>query len=370
MRIIFTGGGTGGHIYPALAIADKVREREPDAKILFLGSPNSIEETLVPSKGYEFRPVRARGMEAAGSNKIKELFSAVYGNLRGIAEARRELKRFKPEVVVGTGGFVSLPVVLAAKALKIPYCIHEQNTYPGRGNLLMAKWAKKILMGYKEAEDIFPQKEKLVYVGNPVRESFRNVNKEASREKLGIGMDDFVVFTFGGSMGSEEVNKVSMEYLRRINGVPGKVLLFGTGKQYETKVREELEKEGIQVAENIRISPYIENMDEYIAASDLIIGRAGALSIAETTACGKGAIYIPLSWSVNNHQYLNAKSIADRGGAILVDERTMDVSKVCDEIEELSNNKEKMKAMEEASLACSTIDAADKIYQEIKTING
>ena len=234
----------------------------------------------------------------------------------------------------------------------------------------MAKFARKVLLGFKDAGNVFPQKDKLVYVGNPIREIFRNVDKNKSREKLGISAEDFTVFSFGGSSGSEEVNSVALEYLKRINGKEGRTLFFGTGEQFFDKVRDTLEQEGIVPEDNIRISAYIDSMDDHIAASDLIIGRAGALSIAETVACGKAAIYIPLSWAVHNHQYYNAKSIADRGGAILVDERNMNVSEVCDQIEELFNNRDKLHAMEEASLKCSTIDAADRIYEEIRGIDG
>ena len=369
MRVIMTGGGTGGHIYPALAIADKIMEREPDSEILYLGSYDGFEAELVPKRGYEYKIIPVRGIEV-GENKFKAVFAAIKRNLAGIRATRKEIKRFKPDMVIGTGGYVSLPVIIAAKTMGIPSCIHEQNSYPGRGNLLMAKFANKILMGFNEASKVFPQKDKLVYVGNPVREIFRNADKKKSREKLGIPEDDFTVFSFGGSQGSDEVNSIALEYLRRINDKEGRTLLFGTGEQFFNQVKETLNKEGIVPGDNIRISAYIENMDDYISAADLIIGRAGALSIAETVACGKPAVLIPLSWSVNNHQFFNAKSIADRGAAILVDERNMDIKAVCDDIEELYNNPEKLHSMEEASISCSTIDAADRIYEEIKTING
>ena len=368
MKVVLTGGGTGGHVYPALAVADKIREREPDSEIMFLGSSFGFEAQLVPQKGYDYTIIHARGMEIGGGffSKVKELIASIIGTGIGIGQAKRELKKLKPQAVLGTGGFVSLPVILAANSLKIPCYIHEQNTYPGRGNMIMAKYAKKVMLGFDEAREIFPEKEKMVFVGNPVRDIFLRADKNEARKKLGISLDDFFVFSFGGSMGSNEINLVAMEHLKRVKDKPGHTVVMGTGEQFYEKIQGELAKEGIETSDKIRVYDYIENMDDHIAAADLIIARAGALTIAEITTCGRAAIYIPLSWSVNNHQYYNAKSIVDRGGGLLVDETTMDVGHVCDQIDSLAEDKEKLRTMEEASKKCSMPYAADSIYEVLK----
>ena len=371
MKVLLTGGGTGGHIYPALAVAEKIRQREPEAELLFVGTESGIEMRLVPEHGYRIETVPARAIEVDGgiAGRVKGGMKAALGMRSGIKAARRILKAFRPDAVVGTGGYVSFPVMMAAKSLKIPCLIHEQNAYPGRSNLILSRFANRIMLGFREAGPIFHAEEKTVFTGNPIRAMFLGVSREEAREALKIGMDDYVVFSFGGSMGSEEINSVASAYMKRIAGQEGKVLLFGAGSEYVEEIKAQARAAGIAEDGNIRILPYILDMQYYIAASDLVVCRAGALSIAETCVLGKPAIYIPLSWSVNDHQRLNAESVAERGGAMVVDERGMDPEEVADAIEVLGWDRERLEQMSAASLACSVPDAADRIYEVIKDIH-
>ncbi len=362
MRVIMTGGGSGGHIYPAIAIADKIKEREPDAEILYIGNELGLEKDIVPGTGYPFKMVAARWFERS----IIELVHTGFTTMRGVHQALRIMRKFKPDVVIGTGGFVCVPVVYAGKLYGAKCYLHEQNAYPGVANRALEKFVDKIFLGFPEAGSYFKQPEKHIVVGNPVRDSFMNATQRAAREKLNLPQDDFIIFSFGGSQGAEKINEVGFELMKTVNGHPGMSYIFGTGSQYYEEILDKAKKEGIEVKENIYIESYINDMQNYLAASDLIISRAGALSVAETTVCGKGSILIPSPNVPGNHQYFNAKSVADRGGAILIEESDLTSEKLISEVMHLKNTPERMTEISKASRACAPLRATDMIYSEIK----
>ena len=362
MRVIVTGGGTGGHIYPALAIAGKFREMDPETEILYIGNEEGIEKDIVPKSGYNLELVDARWLD---KSSIRQLLKTGRRVFKGIGEARRVMKKFKPDVVIGTGGYVCFPVIIAGKMLGASTYIHEQNAFPGLANRTLEKYVKKVFLGFSDASKYFKDQNKMVPCGNPVRKSFFTLSKEAARKKLGFSSDEFIVFSFGGSLGAEKINEIAFGIMEVINGHENTRMIFGTGKWYYEKVNNLIKEKGIELKDNIEIKDYIEDMENYLSACDLVISRAGALSVAETTVCGKASILIPSPNVTGNHQYYNAKAVADRGGALLIEEKNVDKEQIVKEIMRLKNNPEIIAKMENASRSCAPVEALDIIYNTV-----
>ena len=361
MRLVVTGGGSGGHVYPALAIADKFKEMDPEGEILYIGYMNGFEKNAVPKAGYKLEEIDTRWVSRSNA---KEIFSTAYHVGNGIIQSRRILKRFKPDLIIGTGGYVCFPVIFAGHRLGIPCYIHEQNAFPGLANRRLERYVRKIYLGFKEGGEYFNSKDKLVVTGNPVRSSFFKADKAEARKKLGYSEDDFVVFSFGGSLGAGPINKLAMGLVEEMNGKEGQQLVFGTGRRFFDDVMAELDSKGIELKENVRIRNYIDDMDTVIAASDLIISRAGALSVAEILVSGRASVLIPSPNVTGNHQYFNAKAVADEGGAILIEEKDIDVDKFIGLIRELRNDPERLKEMGRKAHELAAGSAADIIYEE------
>ncbi len=367
MKVIMMGGGTGGHLYPAIAIADEIRRRQPDAQILFLGSEDGIEMKVVPDSGYDFRVVPARWFERGEGllMTIRELFKASVRTLEGIAVSRGIIGDFKPDFAVGTGGFVSVPGITAASGRKVPCYIHEQNAYPGLGNRMTGKRCRKIFLGFAEAADRFGDASKCVYTGNPVRSAFVDTDKRSAREKLGIAEDDFTVFAFGGSLGAETINDIAVEYAVRIAGKSGRTLLFSAGERYYDEAKNKIASRLGEIPGNVRVLPYVEDMPDFLAASDLAICRAGALSMAETESCGTPSILIPYPGAAYDHQYYNAKTLADAGGALLFRDGEKTPEEICGIVEKLADDREALEKMSENAKAAAPVNAAGRIVDEI-----
>ncbi len=374
MRAIVTGGGTGGHIYPAIAIADKIKEMEPGSEILYLGNVEGIEKDIVPKTGYPLELVTARWLD---KSHVTELLKMGHAVMKGRRESLRIMKRFKPDVVIGTGGFVCVPVMLAGHSYGARTYLHEQNAFPGVANRTLERYVNKVFLGFPEAKNYFKDPAKLIDAGNPVRHSFFETSKAAARRSLGFAQDAFVILSFGGSMGAETINEVAFELMEAVNGQPGVVMVFGTGKgypagkdyparDYYADTLKKAEARGIAVQPNIQIKAYIDNMEKYLAACDVVICRSGALSVAETTVCGKASVLIPSPNVTGNHQYYNAKSVADRGGAVLIEEKDLTAEHLIAEVLKIKNNPDLLASMSKASRACAPDHALDIIYNEIK----
>lgn len=362
MRVIVTGGGTGGHIYPALAIADKFKEKDANTEILYVGNHEGIEKDVVPKAGYELALVDARWLDKSNPWQLIKTGGRV---AKGILEANRLMKKFKPDVVIGTGGYVCFPVILAGKKFGAKTFLHEQNAFPGLANRTLERYVNKVFLGFSDAAKYFKEPEKTIEAGNPVRKSFFSLSKEAAREKLGFPKNDFIVFSFGGSLGAEKINEVAFELMQALNGHENVRMIFGTGKWYYDSILEKVREKGIVLKENILIKDYIDDMENYLAACDLVISRAGALSVAETTVCSRAAILIPSPNVTGNHQYYNAKAIADRGGAILIEEKDLTAEKLIEEVMRLKNHPELAEKIGRASRACAPVKALDIIYDEV-----
>lgn len=362
MRVIMTGGGTGGHIYPAVAIADEIRRRDENAEILFVGAEIGMERDLVPKCGYKIELIQADGFNRT---KIVNNFVAAKRIIKGTIKAKKIIKEFKPDVVIGTGGYASAPVIKTAQSMNIPTYIHEQNAYPGMSNKMQEKKARRVFLGFEAASKYFKHPEKHVMCGNPVRENFIKADREKARKDLGIRDEEFVLLAFGGSQGAGRVNKAMMKVIEAFNGVKDIRIYLGAGGYYYDAMIKEFEDSGVELHDNISIMEYIDDMPKYLAASDLMIGRSGALSVAEVTVCGVPAIFIPSPNVTGNHQFFNAKAVADNGGAIIIEEKDLDNDELISIIHRLKNDRQALKAMAEKSRESSYPEAVKIIYDNV-----
>lgn len=371
MKVIATGGGTGGHIYPALAILDKIKEAEPDAQFLYVGNKDGVENKIVPRTAYPFVCIDAP-YDHYYSNfigKVKVFSKAGVDAIKSIKQAIGIIREFKPDVIIGTGGFASFPVLFAAKLMRKRYYIHEQNAVPGQVNLKMGKKASKIFLGVNFAKNRFKYGEqKLVYTGNPVRSDFNSVSKAESRKKLGIDDNTTVILAFGGSQGSRMIINLCLNLVDSLDEEENVKVILGTGHGLYKQVKEEVKGLIGSNRDKIEVVEYIDNMADTIGASDLVISRAGALSIAEITAVGRPALLIPLPIAKDNHQFFNAKDVEEVGGAILVEEKDIikDLQGFAIKIKALYKDKEQLQVMSQAAKSYGATNAADKIYNEIK----
>ncbi len=365
MKVIITGGGTGGHVYPALAIADKIMRKEPESAILFLGTKNGMENSLVPERGYEIKHISARGFSR--KNPMR-LLATIAANYKGYREAGKILDDFKPDKIVGTGGYVSLPVLYAARKKGIPFYIHEQNAFPGLANKLMAPYAEKVFTSFPQAEAHFKRRDNIVLTGNPLRKEFILSDIFDYRGKLGISESEFMVLSFGGSLGAGKINECMGELVKSVVETPGIKLVHITGKPHYDAFLEKYIKPLGDNRNKVEILPYTNIIHEYMAAADLIISRAGAITVAEITALGKPAVFIPSPNVTADHQKFNAKAVADRGGAVLLEEKDLTTDKLKSIIMRLKNNKQALNAMAKASGEMGSFRAADDIYKGIKGI--
>ena len=364
MKVIMTGGGTGGHIYPAIAIADKIKERYADAEILFVGTEKGLETKLVPENGYPIEYITVAGFNRKNPLKNIEVIKKLH---QGNKQAKKLMQEFKPDVVIGTGGYVCGPVVRAASKAGINAYTHEQNAFPGMTNKLLESHVKKVFLGFPEAAEYFKKPEKHIVAGNPVRKAFFDADMKSSREKLGFDKDDFVLLVFGGSQGAGRINKAMIEVIKTLNGTAGVQVCMATGARYYDAIMQELRDVlGADPAENIHILEYISNMDEYLSAADLVVSRSGALTVAEVTVCGKAAIFIPFPYATGNHQFYNAKAVADHGGAVIIEEENLTDEKLVAEILKFKNDPELVKNMGVKSRECAPMDAADIVCNNIE----
>lgn len=361
MKVVMSCAGTGGHIYPAIAIADKIKAENPDAEIIFIGTKHGMENTLVPKAGYEVKGINASGFDR--KNLLKN-FKTVADIISGSAQAKRIIKDFAPDVVIGTGGYVTGVVIKNAAKAGIPCFIHEQNAVLGMANKLLEKYAKKVFISFEESRSALQFPEKAVMTGNPIRKEFLQLEPAACRKALVPGGETFVL-AFGGSLGAEVLNK---SVIKLIDELPeeGVKLYFVTGKRYYDEISAQLkDKAGMK---NVTLVPYADNMPELILASDLVISRAGAIAVSEITASGRASVLIPSPNVTNNHQYHNAKAIADAGAAVLLEEKDMSAGfgELAQIVLDLAKDPEKRRAMEKCAGAVGRSNAVDIIYENLK----
>ena len=361
MKVLLAGGGTGGHVYPAIAIANKIKEHNPDCEILFVGTKNGIESEIVPKAGFELKTVTVQVFKRKiDLDNIKRVFKLC----KGLEQSRRIVKKYKPDIVIGTGGYVSGPVLFNAAMNKRVTIVHEQNSFPGVTNKILSKVATKVLTSFEDSHKRFPEasQDKLVLTGNPVRKEILNSRKFIARKNLGISEDKKMVLCYGGSGGSEEINDAMRLVIE--NMVKEDVaFIFATGKVYYDEFIETIKD--IELKPYQRVMPYLDNMADGLAASDIVIGSAGAISLAEITALGKPSIIIPKAYTAENHQEYNAKSIESQGAGIAILEKDLTPQSLNEAVFKLLGDKELLIDMANNAKKIGKPEAIDLIYNEI-----
>ncbi len=363
MKVIMTGGGTGGHIYPAVAIAHKIKKTYKDADIIFIGTKRGLESEIIPSCGFKVRTITVSGFDR---KKLLKNINTIRKAVKGLKEANAIIKDFQPDIVIGTGGYVCGPVVLAAALKGINTFIHEQNAFPGTTNRILSRFVDKIFISFEESKKYFKNKNKIILSGNPLREDFLKQNFTGAKEKLGIRKGDFAIICFGGSRGAEKINEEMINVIEVLNHIDDIKVFFITGKVHYDMIQNEIQKRNIVLGDNIKVLDYIHNMSDYMSACDLVISRAGAITISEISALGKPSVLIPSPHVTGNHQYHNAKVAADRGAAYIIEEKNLSGDKIIPIIFKLKNNKLLVNEMSEQSKKLSHMNAANIILQHVE----
>lgn len=364
MRVLFAGGGTAGHINPALAIAGYLREKQPDAEILFIGNRGGMEEKLVPKAGFAMKTIVISGFQRkmtpkAIAHNVKTLTRVVTSS----HQARRIIREFAPDLCVGTGGYVSGPVVRTAMKLGIPAVIHEQNAYPGVTNKMLSADAARVMMAVSDAEKYMKPGARCVLTGNPIRPEILREERAAARKKLGVD-DRPLILSFGGSLGARKVNEAVADLMTHT--IPGGKFqhIHGYG-QYSRWMPDLLREKGIDPDKTpqLDLREYIHDMPVCLAAADLVISRAGAMTLSEIQATGKGSILIPSPNVAENHQFHNAMALVSRGAAEIVEEKDLTGDVLWEKVQKIFAAPGGAAALGENAAKMAIRDANERIYR-------
>lgn len=360
MRYLIAGGGTGGHIYPGLAIAKAIKKSEPDAEILFVGTENGLEGRLIPREGFEIRFIDVKGFKRKLS---KDTFQTVGKLLRSFGDIKKILKKFKPDAVIGTGGYVCGPVVFRAALSGIPTLIHEQNAFPGVTNKILSRFADKVAISFEEARERFKSKSKIVFTGNPVRSELFALDREAARRKLELTNNKPLVVVFGGSLGAEPINQCLVDYLNQLKEIPSFNLIAATGMKHFDKVKQQITT---LIPAEVRLEPYLYNMNEVLAAADLVVCRSGAISLSELGVLGIPSILIPSPYVAENHQEHNARAFESKGAAVVVLESLLNADILFGQVQKLISNRDLRLKMASNARKLGIRDADGALYNLLK----
>lgn len=365
MRVLLTGGGTAGHINPAIAIANYIKEKEKDSEFLFVGTQHGLEKNLVPKCGYDIKFIEVMGLKRSLSAQNIKVF---INYIKSMAASRRIIKEFKPDVVIGTGGYVCAPVVKEAAKLKIPTLIHEQNVFPGLAIKMLSKKADITAISFEETKSMMKAKN-FVLTGNPLRPDLFKVH-DIDFVRAQYGFDDKpIVLMFGGSLGAPRMNDALVKMLSD-NKVAQFNLIAATGEKHYEDVCAALKKNGVDIEKqkNVALVPYIYNMEEIFFAADVIVGRAGAITVSEITALGKAAVLIPSPYVAHNHQEYNARYLEKNGAAKVVTESNLTGEVLLKNISEILENSATLEKMQKNSQKIGIKDACETIYKCIKEL--
>lgn len=366
MRAIVAAAGTAGHINPGIAIANKIKQEQKDSEIIFIGTTRGLENDLVPRSGYELKTIDAYGL----SKKISlDNLKKMYKTFRGYGEAKKIIKEFKPDIVIGTGGYICGATISAAHNLHIPTLLHESNAFPGRAVKMLAKNTDAILISFKDAEERIKKANNIVYTGTPVKISKKDyeINEKMDIiKKAGLNGTKPIVLVFGGSQGAQKINEAIVGILKNKLNKDYQIMWATGPKQYDI-IKQMLQHENINInnIDNTRIVPYIYNMEQIMNVSNLIVARSGAMTITEISNLGKPSILIPLPNVSGNHQLYNAKVLEDVGAAKIILNDELEGRILNAQIEDIVLNKEKEFQMSKSALSVSTTDVEDRIYKEI-----
>ncbi len=365
MRLLVTGGGTGGHIYPAISVALKFKEKHANAKILYVGRTEGLESEILSDYDIEYRSIPITYLK---NKKIKTVIKYLISLIKAFFISRKIIKEFKPDVVFGTGGYVTGPVLMSAQMMKVKTVLHESNAFPGRANRFFSKRADFVFVSYKEAKKRFKRSDNVIFSGTPIRKEFEMAKKDKSREKLGISDDEFLVVSLGGSGGAERINEIMMELIKKVSEVEKLRYIHVTGKSYYNIFMKRQMELDIKFGDNITILPYIDDMATYMSAADLLITRGGALTLAEVKVVKTPAIIIPSPNVKDNHQEHNANALVKKGLAFMIKESELNYFTLYEKIIELMNKPKILSDMRMEMKKNSENDCASMIVRNITKI--
>lgn len=355
MRVIISAGGTGGHIYPAISIINKIKEKNPDAKFLYIGTTDRMEKDVIPNLGIDYEGIKIKGL----SKNPVILFKSLTYTFSAIGKCKKIIKNFKPDIVIGVGGYVTFPVIYSAKKLGIKTILHEQNSIPGKSNRMLSKYADTICVSMESSIKYFKHNN-VVYTGNPRGEEVL-LGKKINKEELGLSKEKKLVLITTGSLGSESVNQKLIDLLPKFENKNYEVL-FVTGKSSYEQYRK------YNYYKNVKIVEYLDNMKDVLKTVDLIISRAGATTIAEITSLGIPSILIPSPYVANNHQEINALDMANHGACVLIKEKDLTSEVLESNIDMLLNDVDVYNKMKDDSKMLGVVDSASRIYNEIEKL--
>jgi UDP-N-acetylglucosamine--N-acetylmuramyl-(pentapeptide) pyrophosphoryl-undecaprenol N-acetylglucosamine transferase len=366
MRVVLTGGGTGGHIYPALAVGKELKARDPGTELLYIGGRRGLESKIVPKHGIAFEEIEITGFRRSLS---WENVRTVFRFLQAVRRSKELLRQFRPDAVVGTGGYVCGPVVYAAAKLGIPTLIHEQNVEPGLTNRFLSRYVDGAAVSFKESLPHFARVPDVVYAGNPSASAVVNADAVRGFYSLGLRPDTPFVLTVGGSGGARALNEAAIAMVPHLPDLPGVHFVFVTGERYHEETLSRI-REMQPVAESrLHVLPYIHNMPEVLAAASLVVSRAGASMIAELTAAGKPAVLVPSPNVTGNHQEANARSVMEAGAAVMILERDLTGESLFAAVRDIMLDEARRQAMARASRQLGMPDAAATIADQLARIS-
>lgn len=356
MKVIVSAGGTGGHIYPALAIINKIKEEEPNSEFLYIGTTNRMEKDLIPNLGIKYE-----GLEVTGFKRKITLknIKTITNFLSAIKKAKKIIKEFNPDIVIGCGGYVTAPVIYSAKKLGKKTFIHEQNSVVGLANKFLVRYVDKIGVSFESTLNAFP-KDKAVLTGNPCSEKALSI-KKAKKEDLGIDKSKKLVLIVMGSLGSRTVNDKIISFIDKFKNKDYSVI-FVTGNNYYEQVKDK------KVPDNVKIMPFIYEMPSVMKITDLMVTRAGASTMSEITALEVPSIFIPSPYVANNHQYKNAMDLVNQNAALILEEKDLDEKSLIKLIDETINNKEKLLEIKKNLKNIGIKDSSSRIYEILKDL--
>lgn len=356
MRVIITAGGTGGHIYPALAIIKKIEEKEPDSEFLYIGTHNRMEKDIIPKEGYRYEPIEIYGFS---KSMIKRDLKNIGLIIKAYKKCLNLMKEFKPDIVIGVGGYVTFPVIMAANKLGIKTFIHEQNSIPGKSNRMLAKKVSMIGVSFEDSKKYFDES-KTYLTGNPCAENAVDI-KKVSKTKYGLDPKKKSVLIVQGSLGSKVINNKMLEFLQSVDNEDYEVL-YVTGKDYYDEYSKN------EFSHNVKVVPYVDNLSALMKDIDLIVTRAGASISSEIMALAIPSIFIPSPYVANNHQYYNALSIKNANAGEMIEEKDLTSDLLKEKINYILNNEKVYKEMQFNLNEMSILNSSTMIYNLIKNL--
>ena len=368
MKILLAVGGTGGHIYPAIAIANQIKKEFPDCEIQFAGRDDCMEADIVPKAGYRLNNIRIYGFERYYSKFQKAVvFLKMF---RGLNDARRLIKRYNPDLVIGTGGFVSGPVVLAAALKGKKTLIHEQNALPGFTTRTLSSYAKVVCASFDNTKEFVKHPDRVVNTGNPVRGEFAEHNRAEAREKLSIPQDARVIVAFGGSLGAKNINDSMLDVIEKYIGDESVYIYHATGKNgYEDFMRQASDRGlDLEGAQNVVVKDYVYDMPVVLNSADIVVTRSGAGAIAEVTFLGKAGIYVPYPLAADDHQRKNAEEVERVGAGKMILDKDLDGRVLLSEVDRLLEDSEYLKEVSENSYRLGKRNSAELIVEQVRKL--